>query len=379
MSTVFLYEKIYEAILSDIVSGKFQGGDILPSEKELCVQYEVSLITVRRALKQLEQDNIIMKAKGKGSVVNADIRGSQGCKNKNLGIMDLAWSGIIMPQYDPVPFNSNLYNQNEWKNIIYSAIYRKLSSKYNLIIGTYDRDYVLNHFEETVFRNVDRILVIGVYTQELIDMLHNLGKLVIVYNNFDKNIRVCSVTNDERQKTSDLVTHLIKSGHKKIASINGDITFSESVERFMGYQEALMKNNVPVSWNLIKWGNRSAESGYFLAKEWLSEKDPPTAIVCVNDCVAAGAVYAVKEMGLDCPRDISIVGHDNNVLIQDLSIPKITSIDPKYDLIGNKIADKIVRDIWLDDTTIIESEIVFKDPAKCYNPLDHNSLKSNYS
>ena len=217
------------------------------------------------------------------------------------------------------------------------------------------------------------------YTQELIDMLHNLGKLVIVYNNFDKNIRVCSVTNDERQKTSDLVTHLIKSGHKKIASINGDITFSESVERFMGYQEALMKNNVPVSWNLIKWGNRSAESGYFLAKEWLSEKDPPTAIVCVNDCVAAGAVYAVKEMGLDCPRDISIVGHDNNVLIQDLSIPKITSIDPKYDLIGNKIADKIVRDIWLDDTTIIESEIVFKDTAKCYNPLDHNSLKSNYS
>ena len=358
MSATFLYQEIYQSLLNDILSGNYKSGDILPSEKELCKKYDVSLITIRRALTQLESENIINKCKGKGSFVNSQIRGSGDCKNKNLGILYLNWSGIITPSYDAVPFNSKLYNRNDWDNTIYSVIYRKLSSEYNIIIGTYDHDFVLNHFEETVFQNVDRILIIGIYTSELIDMFQSKGKFIVVYNNFNKNLRVCSVSGNERQSCCELITKLIELGHRRIACINGDINFSESVERFMGYQEALMINNVPLYSEIIKWGNRSSESGYYTAKSLLDSDNPPTAIVCVNDSVAAGAIFAIREAGFDCPKDISVVGHDNNIMLHNLDIPVITSIDSKFELVGEILAEKLIRDVWIDDFTTIETEIV---------------------
>lgn len=347
--------------MEEIVTGAYKSGDILPSEKTLCEKYDVSLITVRRALKALEDTNVIVKMKGKGSIVNADIRKTDTTFNKNIGILDLAFSGLRNVEYPPVPFDTGIYNQNEWKNIIYSSIYNILSSKYNLILGTYDRNDIIQHFETTVFTNVQRIYVIGIYNKELIDFLHNKGKLVVVYNNFDKNLSTCSVSTDERKKASEIVDKLIKLGHRKIAAINGDITFSESVERAMGFQEALMKNSVPIQWPLIKWGNMSSESGYHLTKQILQSGERPTAIVCVNDNVAAGCLFAVQEFGLKCPEDVSVIGHDNNELLHEFTKPVLTSIDPQYEIIGEKIAEKLVRNIWFDDSSIVEGQIKLRE------------------
>lgn len=361
MNTGFLYTQVFDALMEEIVSGMYKSGDILSSEKILCAKYDVSLITVRRALKALEDAGIIYKMKGKGSIVNADIRKTDTAVNKNIGILDLDWSGLKNVTYPIPPFDIEIYNQNEWKNILYSSIYKKLSDKYNLIVGAYDRNDIIEHFNDTVFTNVQRIFIIGIYTKELIEFLHSQGKLVVVYNNFDKNIPVCSVSNDERKKVGELVEELIRLGHRRIAAINGDINFSESVERFMGFQESLMKNSIPVQSALIKWGNMSSQSGYHLARQILSSGEIPTAIVCVNDNVAAGCLYAVKEVGLRCPEDISIIGHDNVVKLHSFTEPIITSINPKYELVGEKIAEKLTREIWFDDYSVVESEIMIRD------------------
>ncbi len=63
------YQIIYEDIITDINSSKLKIGESLPSENELALYYETSRATVRRALEELEKNNLIIKQQGKGSIV----------------------------------------------------------------------------------------------------------------------------------------------------------------------------------------------------------------------------------------------------------------------------------------------------------------------
>ena len=94
---------------------------------------------------------------------------------------------------------------------------------------------------------------------------------------------------------------LIENGHRIIGAINGDISMSESVERAMGYQAALVKKQLFADSSLLKWGNMTIESGYWLMKDLLDTQPNMTAVVCVNDNVAAGAIQAILDKGLRCP------------------------------------------------------------------------------
>lgn len=368
MPTVFLYEEVYNTILKKIVTGEYRPNETIPSESEFCNMLNVSLITVRRALKDLEQQGIIKKQRGKGSTVNENIRKIDTVyKNKNIGILDIVFEEQVHNIYPDPPFDKAKFNQNLWKNKIYSTLYDELKDEYNLLLSCYSKKNALEDFDNTIFKDLDRIFIIDYYDKEILDFLYSKNKLVVVYNNFDKNAKVCSVSNDERDKFREVTLYLIKNGHKKIAAINGSIVFSESVERSMGYQEALFKNNISIDMNLIKWGNMSSESGYFLMKDILNSGNIPTAVVCVNDNVAVGAIFAIEEYGLKCPEDISIIGHDNNELLCEIISTEITSVDPNFQGVGKKIAEIFRRDIWLDDSSVVEGKIIFKNSIAKHN------------
>lgn len=68
-SDAHLYAKVTNEIRHQIDSGKYQSGDRLPSERRLCEEFEVSRITIRQALDQLEDLNIIARKQGKGTYI----------------------------------------------------------------------------------------------------------------------------------------------------------------------------------------------------------------------------------------------------------------------------------------------------------------------
>lgn len=363
MKKSFLYEDVYKKILTDINTGHYSCGEELPKEKELCEMYFVSLITVRRALKELEDRGIVTKIRGKGTIVSDKIRSisDQSAINRNLGVLEIPFEEQDDKAYGHIPGMTDDINRNEWTNLIYSSMYRTLSNDFNIIISMHTQSEVLNNFDNTVFTNVERLLVIGNYNKEIIDFLHKKGKLVIVYNNFDRNINVCSVTTNEREACREAVEMLLQKGHRRIAAINGSITFSESVERAMGYQEALLNNSVFVNSKYIKWGDMTAESGYYFMKQFLAEPERPTAVFCANDNVAAGAYLALKEQDIRCPEDICIIGHDNNILVCRKVGMRFTSIDPRFSFVGEEIAEKLTREVWIDDLSRVTCKIVYQD------------------
>ena len=75
MSELPQYKQIYEALRSQIADGIYVSGDLLPSEHELCVKYNVARLTVRRSLEQLVADGFIIRQQGKGSIVKGAPKG----------------------------------------------------------------------------------------------------------------------------------------------------------------------------------------------------------------------------------------------------------------------------------------------------------------
>lgn len=86
------------------------------------------------------------------------------------------------------------------------------------------------------------------------------------------------------------------------------------------------------------------ESGYKKTLDYLNKHGPPhnTAYFCANDLTAIGALKAIKEFGLDVPKDISLISIDNIETAQYVS-PMLTTINIPMDELG-KLTAKILID-----------------------------------
>jgi LacI family transcriptional regulator len=95
----------------------------------------------------------------------------------------------------------------------------------------------------------------------------------------------------------------------------------------------LRDHGIPVDESLIAQAPSETLPGYALAREVLSRPDRPTALFCYNDRMAMGAYRAATELGLDIPRDLSIVGFDNQELIAANLFPGLTTVAlPHYEM-----------------------------------------------
>ena len=74
----------------------------------------------------------------------------------------------------------------------------------------------------------------------------------------------------------------------------------------------------------------------------LAADDPPTAVLAGNDMMALGCCSAIAEAGLQCPRDISVVGF-NDMPLTDRVEPALTTVRVPYYDIGREAAELLVR------------------------------------
>ena len=348
----FAYKYVYDEILKGIENGELDEEGFLLPEKEYCRKFDVSLTTVRRALEQLKQEGIVEKIKGKGTAVSRLVRRLKLPPNKFIGVLMVPFSE------QPSIYEQKYRYVNKYAQKIYKSIYSELRNDDNLLIDTISVEEMTERFPHSVLHQADKILILGETLKGIVDYLYGLGKCVLVYNFFDHDVQVCRVNNDEREQYKRAVDYLLERGHNRIASINGINMFSESLERYMGYQDALIVNDQLIDTQYVRWGNMTPESGYYMARELMKLPTPPTAILCVNDGVAMGAYDAITEAGFRVPGDVVLIGHDNS----EFDDPKyvFTTIDPNYERVGKLLAEKLRRSTWIDDETICESTLIIR-------------------
>ena len=137
--------------------------------------------------------------------------------------------------------------------------------------------------------------------------------------------------------------HLLEMGHRKIAYLSFPITFKSREQRLDGFVQALKDGGVslPEEYMQIIDYERDNEATYEfsvgrqLVKNLLTLENPPTALFCINDMIAMGAVQELTATGIRVPEDVSVMGFDN-LLISEMFSPALTTIDQCANQIGSQ-------------------------------------------
>lgn len=128
--------------------------------------------------------------------------------------------------------------------------------------------------------------------------------------------------------------HLLELGHRRIALISGPEDVLCSRARAAGFQFAHNEFGVAVDPSLVRYGSFYVDAGYEHGMDLLTRPDRPTAIFAGSDMQAMGVLRAARQLGLDVPRDVSVVGYDNLPVAAWLG-PALTTVNqPLRDMAG---------------------------------------------
>jgi LacI family transcriptional regulator len=150
-----------------------------------------------------------------------------------------------------------------------------------------------------------------------------------------------SVVPDELAGGYAATLHLVASGHRRIGFINGEGWLEAAGLRLKGYREALAGAGIAFDPVLVRQGDWQVSDGYRLALDLLALADAPTALFCANDLMAIGALDAARELGLNVPHDLSIVGYDDQDVARYTHPPLSTVLLPNYDM-GRWAAETLI-------------------------------------
>jgi DNA-binding LacI/PurR family transcriptional regulator len=153
---------------------------------------------------------------------------------------------------------------------------------------------------------------------------------------------VSSISIDNIKASMEMVDLLIENNHRNIAMINGKKKVTVSEERYKGYTQALEKNNIKVNNRYVTYTDFSEEMAYEKAVELLNKCPEITAFFCASDMIALGTMKAMRAMGKEIPKDISITGFDNIPFAAELS-PPLTTIGQDFYVMGKRAAEQLFR------------------------------------
>lgn len=146
---------------------------------------------------------------------------------------------------------------------------------------------------------------------EFLRQLIEVGFPLVFIDRLPDGIQVPTVTVNNEKASCDAVRHLTSLGHVRIGVVTGMTGISSTVERMKGYERALSENGIETDERLVVEGWSRVEGGYDAAMRLLSLKPRPTAIFATNNLMTIGVMRALRDCGLRCPEDMSVVGFDD--------------------------------------------------------------------
>jgi LacI family transcriptional regulator len=218
--------------------------------------------------------------------------------------------GIAFPKADPSMVTAPFYSTIQL-GIVAEALRRGQNTL--VYSGCFDTDVHKNIRIYADGRCDGLILVTPPMDSKLVPALKERGIPFVQLLDSREEPDAPTVDVDDAQGAYDMTTYLVGLGHRRIAYFAGDENLLATPLRLSGYHKALNDAGLPADAHFVKQGKYTAESGYELAHDVLQlpKAERPTALFCQNDESAIAALRAARELGLDVPADVSIVGTDD--------------------------------------------------------------------
>lgn len=151
------------------------------------------------------------------------------------------------------------------------------------------------------------------------------GTGVVCIDRLPKNWSGDTVTADNEEGAYNATRCLLQMGHANLAAITGPLHLTNVQERLAGYKRAMREAQLPVAPDYVQETTFDKQGGYAKTLILLRCNPRPTAIFAGNDMIALGALLAVREAGLRCPEDISLMGFDD-LDIAETTNPSLSSV-----------------------------------------------------
>ncbi|MBQ0079467.1 MAG: LacI family DNA-binding transcriptional regulator [Eubacterium sp.] len=190
-----------------------------------------------------------------------------------------------------------------------------------------------SYLQQLEMRRVDGIVIMFTSLEE--ERLREIEKkgVPIVLIGENKKIEGFNIVRvDCKSGAEKMVKHLVASGHREIALLQGSDPETESMDIYEGYCNVLRENGIEVKKNLVSQVANSIEGGYLGAKKMIASENPD-AIFTTSDEIAYGAMDALKDAGVRVPEDVAIAGYGNNRM-SNMVEPKLTTAELPYHMMG---------------------------------------------
>lgn len=287
---IMLYEKIRDYLLEKIEGGK--PGEKLPSENELCKQFGVSRITVQRAIKDLLEEKIIFRRKGKGTFVAPSLS-SRFIAPKTIKIIYPAGGD---PEDDFLfPIIRGLIDQFQHQHF----------------------DFVLSAWKSNKIRRIDASETSGIFwiapaekNFQMIEEISMKGIPIIVINRVMKNF-VNFVSTDHYKAGVMGTEYLVSSGHQRIGFVGFIKDNTCSSQMYEGYCSVLEKYGLKEFLTLVvpaHFKKKLEPTKDFCKKlSQLVERHCPTGLFVAGELFLDSVLRILEEKNLTPGKDIDVV------------------------------------------------------------------------
>ncbi|MFI3201124.1 MAG: LacI family DNA-binding transcriptional regulator [Eubacteriales bacterium] len=158
---------------------------------------------------------------------------------------------------------------------------------------------------------------------------------------------VSSITIDNYGISCMIMEHLIENGHKSIGYIQGTDAYDNRL-RYQAYEDTMKKYELEIQEELILKGEYNGMIAHDLVCQLMEEhKKFPDAFYCANDQMAIGCIGALKKYGVEVPKDMSIIGFDNDSAAQYYQ-PKLSTVSVPSVELGIRSVEEVLRLIALE-------------------------------
>ena len=201
-----------------------------------------------------------------------------------------------------------------------------------------DKELEQEAVEFLIRRRVDGIINMPVDEEgNHLRKFQKTGKPIVLIDRKIQEISCDSVLVDNEKAAEDAVELFIRKGHKSIGIIGGPEGISTAQERLAGYRMALEKAGIPCRESLIYHGDYTIQGGVRGLEELVRKNPDMTAVFVTNYEMTMGAMIGVNELGIQIPKQLSVIGFDNLQFARACN-PKLTIVSQPTDGIAKEVA-----------------------------------------
>jgi LacI family transcriptional regulator len=179
------------------------------------------------------------------------------------------------------------------------------------------------------------------------------GRPVVLLDRPISGLEVDAVLVDNRAGAARAVRHLASLGHRRVGLVGDSPGIASTAERIDGYRAALSVVGATADDALVSLGGSTIDEGHRSALRLLQRPDRPSAIFTVNNFMTAGALRAVRDLGLRMPADVALVGFDD-LDWTTLVDPPITVIAQPVAELGRAVAERLLERLGGDTGPVRE-------------------------